>query len=385
MSETTPISLTQTGGGSFSISGGGEPQIDGGSIGTTSPVSITNPYLVGNDTSGTATLTTSNVVTLASGSYPGAGVSGSLAIEAAGFNISGTTELKPISLVQTGGTTDVPVGKTLTTAGTFSLRGGVLQVDGRLAAAFAGGTPESLSLTGGTLEGSGSVDEAVTNTSGIVSPGDANGTTLTLEENYTQESGATLAIAVHGTGTGEFSVLNVAGDGNVGGEVSLDGTLALQPSAAYAASAAPGDTIAFLPYIRLLTGTFASTTVTPPLQGGESFAAAYSNANVVDAIVAAGAAQPPSNSDLPVISGSDQQGEVLSTTNGQWTNSPSSFTYQWEDCTTDSTSSCTAIQGAMSSSYTLTANDVGDYVTVVVTAHDAGPSTGSATATRRVR
>jgi hypothetical protein len=152
-------------------------------------------------------------------------------------------------------------------------------------------------------------------------------------------------------------------------------------NAVVCASAAPGDTIAFLPYSGSLTGTFASTTVTPPLQGGESFAAAYSNASVVDAVVAVGAAQPPSSSGLPVISGSDQQGEVLSTTNGQWTNSPGSFTYQWEDCTTNFTSSCTAIPGAMSSSYTLTASDVGDYVTVVVTAHDAAPSTGSATAT----
>jgi len=86
----------------------------------------------------------------------------------------------------------------------------------------------------------------------------------------------------------------------VGGNVNLDGVLTLQPSAGYAASAAPGDTIGFLPYGGSLTGTFATTAVAPPLQGGETFTTVYGNTGVLDAVV--GAAQPPSSSGLPAIS-----------------------------------------------------------------------------------
>jgi large repetitive protein len=81
---------------------------------------------------------------------------------------------------------------------------------------------------------------------------------------------------------------------------------------------------------------------------------------------------------LPVISSSSpQQGVVESTTNGTWSNSPTSYTYQWEDCNTAG-ESCTSISGATSSSYTPAATDVGDKLRVKVTATNAGGS-GNAT------
>ena len=84
---------------------------------------------------------------------------------------------------------------------------------------------------------------------------------------------------------------------------------------------------------------------------------------------------PPSNSALPQLTGTPTQYQTLTTTNGSWTNSPTSYSYQWQDCTT---SGCTAISGATGSSYTLTSSDVGDKLDVVVTATNAG---GSASAT----
>ncbi|MGO9901607.1 MAG: hypothetical protein ACLP0J_18415, partial [Solirubrobacteraceae bacterium] len=87
----------------------------------------------------------------------------------------------------------------------------------------------------------------------------------------------------------------------------------------------------------------------------------------------------PVNSALPVISGTAQQGDALSATNGSWSNSPTSYVYQWRDCSA-SGSSCSNISGATSSSYTVAASDVGDTVDVVVTAKNAGGSTPATSA-----
>ena len=51
----------------------------------------------------------------------------------------------------------------------------------------------------------------------------------------------------------------------------------------------------------------------------------------------------PANSVAPVLSGTAQQGDKLTVTNnGTWSNSPTQFSYQWQDCPTGG-GSCTAI------------------------------------------
>jgi hypothetical protein len=87
----------------------------------------------------------------------------------------------------------------------------------------------------------------------------------------------------------------------------------------------------------------------------------------------------PSNTGLPVVSGSAQQGQVLSTSNGSWSNSPSSYAYKWEDCDS-SGAGCVVIGGATGSSYTLAAGDVGHTVRSVVTASNAGGSAAASSA-----
>jgi hypothetical protein len=57
----------------------------------------------------------------------------------------------------------------------------------------------------------------------------------------------------------------------------LGGTLALLPSVGYAASSAPGDSVAFLTYAGTRTNPFASTTVTPPFACPKQFAATYND------------------------------------------------------------------------------------------------------------
>jgi Protein of unknown function (DUF4038)/Putative collagen-binding domain of a collagenase len=83
---------------------------------------------------------------------------------------------------------------------------------------------------------------------------------------------------------------------------------------------------------------------------------------------------PVVGSPGPSISGTAQQGDTLTANHGSWSNSPTGYGYQWQDCS----SSCSNISGATGSSYVLGASDVGDTIDVVVTATNAG---GSGTAT----
>jgi hypothetical protein len=91
--------------------------------------------------------------------------------------------------------------------------------------------------------------------------------------------------------------------------------------------------------------------------------------------VGSAAVAPPANSALPTISGTAQQGQKLSATPGTWSNSPSSYTYQWQDCLQ---SGCSNISGAGASTYTPQSSDVGETIDVIVTATNGG---GTASAT----
>src|SRR5436189_6351295 len=53
----------------------------------------------------------------------------------------------------------------------------------------------------------------------------------------------------------------------------------------------------------------------------------------------------PSNSSLPTVSGTAQQGQTLTTTNGTWSGSPTSYTYDWTRCDTAG-GNCAVISGS---------------------------------------
>ena len=86
----------------------------------------------------------------------------------------------------------------------------------------------------------------------------------------------------------------------------------------------------------------------------------------------------------PQISGTTTEGQTLSTDNGTWLDGPTSYAYQWQDCNS-SGASCANISGATASTQTLTGNDVGHTMRVVVTASNSAgatpaPSSSSQTA-----
>jgi len=82
-------------------------------------------------------------------------------------------------------------------------------------------------------------------------------------------------------------------------------------------------------------------------------------------------ASAPVNTAVPTISGTPQVGQTLTASQGTWSNSPTSYAYQWS-------AGGAAISGATSSTYAPVTADAGKTITVTVTATN---SAGSASAT----
>ncbi|MGN6868180.1 MAG: Ig-like domain repeat protein [Solirubrobacteraceae bacterium] len=110
---------------------------------------------------------------------------------------------------------------------------------------------------------------------------------------------------------------------------------------------------------------FVSVTVTASNSGGST--------PVTTASVGPVLPPAPANTGSPTISNS---GGTLTVNPGSWSNSPTGFSYAWESCDT-SGANCTPIPGATSSSYALSAADIGATIVCVVTATGEGGS-GSA-------
>jgi hypothetical protein len=87
---------------------------------------------------------------------------------------------------------------------------------------------------------------------------------------------------------------------------------------------------------------------------------------------------PPANSTVPLVTGTNRAGMTLTaSTNGTWTNSPTSYSYQWMSSAT-SNGTYTNVVGATSSTYDLDANDVGRYIKLeVIASNGSGPSSAA--------
>ncbi len=83
----------------------------------------------------------------------------------------------------------------------------------------------------------------------------------------------------------------------------------------------------------------------------------------------------PANTSLPEISGSASVGQVLSTSTGSWTGSPS-FAYQWLRCEANGMG-CSPIPGATSSSYTVEGADAASTLKALVTATTSAGTTSA--------
>lgn len=91
----------------------------------------------------------------------------------------------------------------------------------------------------------------------------------------------------------------------------------------------------------------------------------------------------PANTSPPVIVGTAQAGQLLTSSVGTWTGAPKRFAYRWRSCNA-SGASCVAIPHAAQSHYTLTPDDIGTTLSLVVTATGAGGSTSATTVSTSV-
>jgi autotransporter-associated beta strand protein len=178
------------------------------------------------------------------------------------------------SLTKTGTGTLTLSGANTYTGGT-TVSQGALMVTGSLA---SGVTVSS----GGTLGGSGTINGAVVN-SGTVAPGNVN--TLSVNGNYTQNSGGTYQVVVNGAG--QSGKLSITGSATLGGTVNVQ---------AVSGSYVKNTTYTILTVTGTITGTFAGVTsnfafLTPSLthssnsvsltlsQGANAFAAGGQTGN----------------------------------------------------------------------------------------------------------
>ena len=91
---------------------------------------------------------------------------------------------------------------------------------------------------------------------------------------------------------------------------------------------------------------------------------------------------PPKSTKAPEITGTPQQAQTLTEVHGTWENSPTGYTYKWQQCNSSGTA-CTVISGATAQTYVPVAGDVGHTIKVEETASNeggSGSSTSSATA-----
>ena len=74
-------------------------------------------------------------------------------------------------------------------------------------------------------------------------------------------------------------------------------------------------------------------------------------------------AQPKKTSKLPEITGTPQQAQTLTEVHGTWENSPTGYTYKWQQCNSSGTA-CTVISGATAQTYVPVPGDVGHTIKV---------------------
>ncbi len=92
-------------------------------------------------------------------------------------------------------------------------------------------------------------------------------------------------------------------------------------------------------------------------------------------------ASPVYNISPATIKGKAVDGQGLAANPGKWvSDSKLTYSYAWQLCTTAQVASCSPIAGARASTFRLTSAEVGQYVTVIVTATDQSGNTGTSTA-----
>ena len=121
-----------------------------------------------------------------------------------------------------------------------------------------------------------------------------------------------------------------------------------------------------------VTATTAKGTATAPSPATPAVVPAAGSVATKPAVIAA-----------PAVSGLAQAGQTLTAFAGTWSGAPSSFAYVWRRCDATGTV-CAPIAAATVSSYTLTPDDIGSTLSLVVTATGKGGSQSATAPTTAV-
>jgi len=85
---------------------------------------------------------------------------------------------------------------------------------------------------------------------------------------------------------------------------------------------------------------------------------------------------PPVNTAAPTLAGPATEGQVLSVSNGAWTNEPSAFAYQWQSCDAAG-ANCEDLPGDTEPSLFLTSSQAGHTLRVLVSASNVAGAASS--------
>ncbi len=177
------------------------------------------------------------------------------------------------------GTVTIGSGTTLTVGGTgnsYNQSAGTTTVDGTL----VGGGTTGVSVTGGTMQGAGTLKTNVSLGGGTLNVGDANKAgLLKITGTYTQLASGTMNVSIGGTTVGtKYSQLQITGAASLGGALTAGLINSFTPTI--------GQTFTVLKAASI-TGTFRNSTIA--INGSEHFIVSYTATTVV-LTVASGAA-----------------------------------------------------------------------------------------------
>lgn len=206
--------LTLTNSGTITISSGRQFLINNGSLTNHSANTLTGGIY---DIAGVFRFPSANIVTN-SAQVVLRGNSWSIQ------DVNGNNALTNFNMIGAQGILALRDGCTFTRTSPFTSNGDIRVGAGCL---FDGTT---VAMTGGFLQGDGTVDANVNNTGGTVAPGESAGL-LTIAGSYTQSSGGTLAIEIAGITAGtQYDRLAVTGTASLNGSLSVSMSGGFQPA-----------------------------------------------------------------------------------------------------------------------------------------------------------